>query len=416
MKFFRFLLVIWISLIAGAWTHGEAVYTGLIATRARVDVGLIASPFTAQMSRTGHIARTNISSVQFLEGCFYVNESTHQESATGANCVVTESVEYPSGTCTPLKFSGASSITITDGNSLLTDALTISIPNGATFWRRQYLTNTAGIINQGNIGGASQFLDATTMGDALNSLGPTDKTVSCASITNDNQFGNHAPLAIIGPTTKPSVCIFGDSIGEGLFDVYSPSNQPGDLGLIERSIGPNFAYANVSVGADSAVNFVASHTNRAKIFQYCTTAIGEYGANEISSGASTLWGNLQTIYGYFGLQIRAIYETTITPRTTASGSCTYPTGTGDCWATTGAQTTTAEEGQRALFNSNLRNGTYAPTGGYFDMSAAVGNGTNTSLWNVTGINFGYTADGLHPVPAGYQLPINAGTIPTSSIK
>lgn len=391
----------------GVPTLAPLSFTGLVATRGKVDGVNLANLHT--MVRTGHYARTTVTSLQAILTNFYLN-SSNVETANGGATTVHASIEYPSGTCTPFTFSSSASGTIANGSTLLTDALTIAIPNGSLFWVRQFITNSFGFTYQSDNG--VKQIDTAGVGDATVTSSATDQTVACGVLTDGGTAGAHAPLAIIGPTTQKSVCLLGDSIAYGSHDVYSGSS--GDLGILERSIGPSFAYSNISSGGDAAVTFVGgSTTNRSQIFPYCTSAIVEYGRNDLypalNNTAAQLETNLTTIYGLFvNPANKGVFQTTLLSDTTST----------DSWATTINQSVIGggPETNRALFNTALRGATFGPASGIFDTNSILGNGSNLSLWNVTGAANFCTNDGVHPSPACYALIQSSGIIPAAAIK
>jgi hypothetical protein len=382
-------------------------FTGLIATRGKVDGGH-SSPSIHFMTTKCYYVYGNSPTYQPTFKNSYMS-NTNVETGVGGASTIHASVEYPPGTCTPHTFSGNPSGTIPDNGTLQPDPLTISIPDGAKVCDREFITNSFGITFEAD-NGVNQI--NTAFGDATVTSGATDQTVSCTPVVDSGTAGAHGPLMVTGTTTKKSVCILGDSIAYGSHDTYSGSS--GDLGSIERSIGPSFAYSNISSGGDAATTFVGgSRTIRSLIFPYCTSAIVEYGRNDlypsINHTAAQLEANLTTIYGYFTNPVNAgIFQTTLTPDTAST----------DSWATTGNQTPVAggPETNRATFNAALRGSTFGPTNGFFDINNAVGTGSNESLWIVTGAANYCTSDGVHPSPACYALIQSSGAINPGSIK
>lgn len=407
MRVYLIIAGVFASLIAtqaGAWTHGNNLVfvTGLVATRGKVDQ-TFNSGVTAMMSKSGHFARSDITSIQAILTNFYAQPI---ETAPGSAATITASIEYPAGVCTAFKFGGVSSGTIPNGGTLTTDSITISIPNGSKFWIRQYFTNASGVMYE-NPGNAA-YIDTTNMGDATVTSGAVDHTVDCAALTSTVNIGLHAPLALIGPTTSKSVCIIGDSIAFGVDDSYNDGS--GNIGLIERSIGPTFAYSNIGTGDDQANDFVAGHTQRAKVLPYCSTAIVEYGRNDIYNGSRTkaqLETDLTTIYGYFNNSFnKKVIQSTLLPDTTST----------DSWATQVNQSTitaAGQEGFRSGFNTDLTTSAFGPGGGYFDTDSVVGTSTNHSIWNVPTCG---TPDGIHPNSTCYGVVQSSGIVSTGAIR
>lgn len=404
-KAFIVIVVLLISAIPlKSWVHGSATYYGLSATRPAVNY--VTSSFDTTnkqlMARSGHFARSPISSIQIVTSNFYVDATPgiqRVETGSGATATVTASIEYPAGVCTQVLFSGVSSGSIADGNILLSDSIAVSIPSGAQFWVRQFWTSAGGAIYTFFPPGAN----LADMGDALRVAvsGLSDQTVSCGTVTKNVNDALHWPLGIISPMAAPSVCIIGDSIAAGSVDDYSPS---GDMGSIARSIGPVFGYVNMAVPSEKAQDFINSHTQRAKMFSYCSAGIVEHGTNDMAAAigatAAQLEGLLTTIYGYFsGPQV---FQSTILPRPTTTDGC----------ATLGNQTLPSWEAQRVIFNDALKTSSFGPISGNFDVASAIETSTDSGFW-ITSPR--YSGDCIHPNLAGNIHIPNTGAINTARI-
>jgi hypothetical protein len=96
-----------------------------------------------------------------------------------------------------------------------------------------------------------------------------------------------------------------------------------------------------------------------------STAIIEYGRNDISGGASlaSVQSTAVTLWSMFANRGQRVFQTTITPRTTST----------DGWVTTGSQTAAAGESVRVAFNAWLRAGAPVSSG------VAVAIGTSGAL-------------------------------------
>lgn len=392
------LIAGWVVALAGllgAWTHGAQTptYDGLSSTRAQVNTFQTFDTTNKQlMVRSTHVTRSAITQIKIIASNFYVDQTTRAETAPGAAATVTASIEYPSGTCTPLLFSSSSSGTIADGSTLTSDYATVAIPAGVQYWVRQYLTSTAGAIYN-NV--APQIT-----GDILRKAasGLVDQTVSCGVIAGGGG-GMHFPLAIISPITVPSVCITGDSIGWGTGD--TPTSN-GDQGIVARSIGPAFGYSNLAVPSDAAYFFLASHTQRVKVFPFCTHFINEYGTNDFAAGHSlaTVKADLTSIYNLYPNS--RVFQTTILPRPTTSNGCT----------TLGGQTLPSWEASRVSLDDQLRLNTFGPPLGSFDTASPVETALNSGFWITSPQQ---SADCVHPNSTGYGTVTSSGAIDTSRI-
>lgn len=379
-----------------------ALYDGLVATRGSAPSGLQAQ--VQAMARTASFTRSAVTQIKIITPNWY-----NAEIAPGSAATVTASIEYPAGTFTQLKWSTATSVVIANGGQATSDYATVSIPTNTKFWIRQYILCASGTVVQSYQG------QNLTLGDALilGNSGVVDQTLS-GTVTDGGTPVSIAPLAIIAPipVTTPSVGILGDSIALGVDNAHTP-NSVGDTGSIAPSIGPSFGYSNMGVNAETAANFVSTHTNRAAVLAYCTHVIVEYGTNDIYFGGSvaTLQGNLTTIYS-LAASGSTVFQTTLIARTTST----------DFWATTAGQSTITgggEESRRVAFNTALTSASFGPNGGYFDPQSVVGTGTNNSIWKA-GAGFSacgtWTDDGVHPNTCSYYTQLQgSGYIDVSRI-
>lgn len=374
-------------------------YLGMVATRC---VAPISRNTTNKqlMSRSPHYARTAISSLQILIPNWYIDPAgAHAEIGSGADATVRASIEYPANTFTQILFGGSVSGTVPNVSQLLSDAVSVSIPNGALFWVRIWWDGgTGGILS------IPHDLTGTGLPGAgleVGVSGITDKTMSGTVTAADNEF---SPVAIIGQTDAPSFVVVGDSICLGDSSKETIGDASGDFGIVARAIGPLYAYASLCQNGDQGEDFVASHTNREAIFAYASHLICEYGSNDfytVGASQATVKATLQTIWGYMTARGGKVYQTTITPRTTST----------DSWATTGNQTLVSGtvDARRTGLNDELRGGL---TGleGYFDVADAIETSRNSGIWKVTGSANGYTADGIHPNTPGSVLVRDSGVI------
>lgn len=364
------------------------LHDGIAGTRGAILTNLLPSTHQGN-SRAGQFARSNMSRLRILCPNFYSTGTTSGEIAPGAAMTITASIEYPAGTLTQILFSGIAAGTIADGGMLLSDFVTLSIPIpcGERYWIRAFLQNSAGIVCN-----ATLFFSDIFMGDRFDP-GAVDLTMT-GEIPNTQSVGYY-PI-VIAPISIPSVCIFGDSIAAGFSDTIDIS---GDVGLIARTIGPDFGYYNGGISGEDAVTFAGSSTQRRSVLQYCTHVICEHGGVDLFNGdtAATLEGHLTSIYTLFGST--PAFQTTTAPRTTSTNG----------WIDTGNQTVEAMEAQRVIFNNALRS-SFGPSRGDFDTATALENALNGGLWVPH-----KTDDGIHPNHSGYLLAQSSGAIDTTRI-
>lgn len=382
-------------------------YLGQVATKSRIPN----SNSTANkqlMSRSHHIARDTITSLQIGLPAWQWGSAftTTTETAAGGNITYTASIEYPAGTFTQVKFGGSASGVATDNTTLLSDAVSVSIPNGAAFWVRTFGTAISSIVYNGSHPSTpiSPQCDVSN-GEAMTfaASGIVDQTMGGTVVATvaGSQGPMLSPVFIVGMTKKPSVLLLGDSRVFGAGDIYTSS---GDLGEEARSIGPYLGYINAGCFGDDTGSYIAGHTNRAALATYCSHIFIELGINDlpIPRTAATVLANHQTIIGLFPGKI--IYQQTLPPRTTST----------DSFATTGNQTLPSYQAQIVAFNTAIRSGQPGVTG-FFEIADTVESARNSGLWKVDGTAFKYTVDGIHESPFGYLAEAASGAINPASI-
>lgn len=382
---------------ASAWVSGTrhgttTVYDGLVATRGSAPSGQRAE--TQAMARCASFTRSAATKIKIITPNWF-----GAENVPGATATVTASIEYPAGTFTQLKWSSATSATISNGGQVTSDyaTLAVPIPINTQYWIREYIINASGVVVDAFQGQQLSLGDALIVGNS----GVADQTLS-GTVTDGNTFESICPLAIIAPITAPSVCILGDSIALGVDNDHTP-NSAGDNGAIAPSIGPSFGYSNMGVNGDSASAFVSNHTNRGAVLPYCTTVDVEFGTNDLEllgNSVAQLQANLTTIYGLAAAG-STVFQNTLIPRTDSSN------------------VPVASESKRVAFNTALRSASFGPNGGYFDPEPIVGTSTNNSIWK-TSPSFPacnpWTDDHVHPNTCSYYGPIqSSGYIDLSRI-
>lgn len=378
------------------------VYEGLVASRNRMMV----SHSTVQkqmMFRSAFIPTENLTVFRIALSAFYNAGKVggnQADTGIGAATTITASIEYPSGTCTQLKFSASASSTIPDGGVVFTDSLTISIPSGSTAWLRGYWVNSAGIVYNN--------FQNTTLGEVVRAAasGVSDQTMSCDAITN-NLTASVPPLAVLGMTTKPSVIIIGDSVSAGQYDTETSSGASaydGKIGTIARSLG-NIPFVNLSVGGEWALNWVANGTGRNQVVQFGSHMISDLGRNDIFN-SRTVAQTLAAIGTVFALarSNQKKYQTTLLPNTSSS----------DGWLTQENQSPFNVGPNISLItlNNSLVAGVPNTNGTYDIATVMTGPGGNPGFWNswVTAGSPPYCEDGIHPNTAGYIAIQNSGVI------
>ena len=414
----RMIFIVLVLLVCPGWSRGVQPFVGEVATRASVPDTFDATK-TQMMSRSGHFARNDIKSLQIVLANFASTSPTFSEEAPGNSATVTASIEYPAGSCHQVTFSSSSTGSVPNAGSLVSDALTVIIPNGSKFWVRIYQTSAGGVVYNAFLNG-TQFVAGNPMGDAvhLGTSGISDQTTTCDTITDNSDGGFHPPFAIIAKLSLPALCLLGDSETEG---ADSGPDSNGNSGAIMRSLGPSFSYINLSVDGTSAAVFNTNANAIEAAFQWCSHLNVEF-VNDIANGASlpTIEASLSTIYSTFTNYTKnsasaTIFQNTAPPRTTST----------DSWATLANQSTQSFESVRVSFNTALRNATFGPNGGYFDFDQPLESSLNSGKWNAgggfpactsgSGNATDWTTDGVHPASCGSNVVASSGVFVLSRI-
>jgi hypothetical protein len=367
-------------------------YIGLVASKCNM-CNAPSNIARTQMTQSPHYARTNIRWLKLVIPNWYVkNSSPFNEIACGSAATVRAGIEYPRGKFTQVLFSGGVDGTIPDGESLVSDQVDIAIPDGALFWVRMRVISTTNTLSRNFSFNPNQIGAVPWMGSELNN----DKTMS-GTITPSS--GTFNPIAIIGPTTKPSIAFLGDSIGVGEFDTRG--DLSGNYGMT-RSFGGRYAYLSFAQSGDRAFAFLSSGVQRANILQYASHLVCAYGNNDVYTlghSAAVIWGELKQIYALMKAHGagKKTYQTTITVRTTSS----------DGWTTLANQTTTNGNTVRVALNALIRGGD-ASLDGYIDVADAFESARDSGKWKPGPSANLYTSDGTHPVTQGYLFLKESG--------
>ncbi len=363
---------------------GAPPYLGQVATRCCMPNEKAGGGLKQVMSRTRHMARDTITSLQVAFANWYGNA----EVAIGADATVTASIEYPAGTFTQVLFSGVATGSIPNGSQVLSDATTVAIPDGADFFVRFFFECASGFPYNGRGGD-------TTNGDviAFAVSGLADKTMADPMPANAAARFFVTPVAIVGMTTRPSILILGDSRAFGYSDLTTGSS--GDIGEVARSVGPSLAYINAALSGERAGTYIAQHTQRAKLWAYCSHVICQYGTNDIfgSTSAAATYAYLSTIRGY--TPAKPFFQATSPPQTTST----------DGWATTANQTTKALNAERNAYNALIR-GNSNGFDGVLEVADVVESARDSGIWKAPG----YTADGVHELNTANIAIKDAGVI------
>lgn len=370
-------------------SSGLAPYTGLIATRGAVHNNKHTTNKQAN-ARSSHFARETITSLRLVLGAYAVLTSGSTptagsgETGSGASQTVEAAIEYPSGTMTRVTFSGSNTGTIADAGTLISDAVSVSIPRGAQFWVRQYITG-AGFVVYTSRNGLASLSASLGEGSEFAASGLANKVMS-GSIPGASGT-NVYPLAIIGTTSRPTVFFWGDSRAAGTGDTM---DSTGNISYCTKLLGRSYAYAGSMIPGDLASASVASNSQRLLLIPYASHIAVQLGINDVGAAvaSATILASLQSLWTAIAAvkQPQAkLYQATLEPYTTSS----------DSWATLANQTVTANEANRVALNTSLRASPQTNLESFIDVADVLEAGRNSGKWNVTSLANGWTADGLH---------------------
>lgn len=381
--------------------HSLRKQLGQVATRCQ-----LAQTFSSNknlMSRTYRHMRADVQRFKIVVSAGHTDASnSFAETPLGADPTVTASVEYPLGTHTRVTWGGAAKGIIPDLGHLVSDWIEVPIAANQKFGVDLWLDNASG----DGIAYNSAKL-APDMGDLFARATSTADATMGAAFTGTSITESYFPSAIIAMTETASVIIFGDSIAFGVSPEVAEAATDGVTGLIERSIGLDLPYINCGRAGDWGWYFQQSHDWRMSLADYCSSAIYQYGINDVSNsrGAANIAADRQAFSTFLPDGMPA-FVTTILPQTTST----------DAWATTANQTTTSGAKETARVTENTaRKASPAGFAGVFDTEAAVLSGLASGLWIVNGSANYSTTDGTHPTKATNLLVRASGAVSVAAL-
>jgi hypothetical protein len=347
---------------------------------------------SSAMSRSRHIARCDITSLKLVFANWVCDwhAGVRSEAGTGATMTLSAAVEY-NGVNYPVRWSGSSNVAIPDGTtSAESDAVTVTIPNGAAFFVRSYYQIPGNVVICDTGTGVNAALSpAASGGDEANGeklyVGGTTQVSGTGGLAaNGTQAVGlcFRPVAITSPSATKAWLLLGDSRQQGYSDAYTGTSS--DKGQLARSVGPYSGYCNAGVPSDSASIFVSSHAKRVGLAPYFTHVVCEYGTNDTATRTATqIQNDLTAIASYFAIPV---YQTTFGPRTTST----------DAWATTANQTAYAQNSVKNTVNAAIRAG-LSGMAGHFEIADIVESARDSGKWAVNGSANYFTNDGIHEV-------------------
>lgn len=323
--------------------------------------------------------------------------------ANGFNSItVSAAIEYPagSGNWTDLTFEGgASSVTmVASAVDRGTDPIDLDMTAGSYF-RVRTRVSVASAGQKWPVLDRISLAAANGEGYALSDSAPP---ADPADSDCDEYYG---PVAITGYSKAPyAIGVFGDSISNGSFD----DGTLDKMGFFQKPILDYLPIINLSTGGDrpSQFNTAAGHLYRMALADSLglTHALVAYGTNDISAGASTIEGYLETT---FSLLARRNWHLS------ASAILSHTNSTDD-WATAANQTPASGYtvgGTADQVSDWLETQVGTLIDRYIDTRPAWQDENNKIF--ADGTPFWMTDDGLHPNANGYAAI--AGTLDIQSM-
>jgi len=364
-------------------------YLGVVANRCSVPNQFNAT-LRQGMARSKHYATDNIKALALVYVNAWVRRTggTVGEVNTGAPATFTAAIEYPSGTIAAVvTFGGATSGTVADGGTLQSDSVPVSIPIGAAFFVRTWMSCAAGLPHYYG-GGLATATGVNPAGESFvfSTTTTPDTTQTPGNFSNQSANYFYRPAAIIGMTTKPSFMLCGDSrLGNGVLN-DTITDGYGLVGEIEKTLGLTYGTINAGCGGERVQNVASTgYTVRGSLIKYVSHGVVSYGINDICNfdaagarSAAQVQSDITTFISRFGG--KPVYVATLSPVSTST----------DSWATTGNQTTHANNAVRVAHNAWVRS-IVPPVAGYFEVADATESARDSGIWKAPS----YTADGTH---------------------
>jgi hypothetical protein len=383
----------------------RAAYGHSVADRPVADTATIIGPYwvTDQpgTSRSSHTSGGAVGDLRLVYGNWVTNAGNGDTDASNGGAIpIRAAVEYPAGTITPVFFTGQRDGNLGNGATLTTDPVGVNIPPNTQFWVRTYLNVPSGykwpqVVNS----------SGNTLGEGF-AAGDLTAAGSASIARSDSYL--FAPIAILGRSSATrAVALVGDSIMAGQGDVNDMSIVNGTAGFGSRALtSAGITWASIALPGEKADTFINAPTGsirRLPIISNCTSAVCDYGANDLQPGSSqpyaTLTANLVLLWRALAVRGMRVWQTTITPNTNST----------DNWATVANQTVDTYRSNpiRVQLNDWIRAGApLDPTAltpvavgtsgallagqsghwltGYFDTADAVETSRNSGIWKATG--------------------------------
>lgn len=343
-------------------------------------------------NRTYHFARDSVSTVYLVLSNFYVLSGVGgQTEQSPGDMPVRASIESSGGSFAQFLWSGSIDKILPALSVTRSDALSFSLTSGDKFYIRIFATSApAGSIYtdcdeaDANTNGPQM---SVTGGDALEISG-VDKTMSGTVVDSGFEI-IYWPSAIVAESTKRAYYFLGDSRVAG----FRSDGTVNDCGQFSVPLGPQNAYINLGIGSDDAAAFLASHTLRLQLAQYCTHILSDLGAADyllLGQSAAVTESRITSVAALFSP--KPFYQATFQPAT--DGAWTLVDGSD--------QTVDPTESVRLQINADIRAGVINGVTGFVDIASFLEQNAHLGKWKADGTPAKYTVDGLHQTYFGNQ--------------
>ncbi len=378
---------------------------------------------TRRYHKNGSVPLNNLRVI--IPWCYF--NPTTGEQTIGNGATITAAIEYPLGASRiPFTLNGSKSMSVADGQLLVSDPLAVPLPPGARYALHNFVDPGAGGFLPYGVPclGASQseLSNFGSVNDGQeNSASATDKTLSGTTANNVGNTSVWEPF-LVGEANSFAPCILSVSDSTMIYTeqgsngtIASGSGDgDGNIGWFQRMCGAaGVDYLCLSQGSTTAAMWKATSAvvRRMSMLSLCTSAVICIGANDLNNtNGATIIANINAFIATLKTQIPRVYVTTMMPKTTST----------DNWATVTNQAVNqlgpGTEQCRLNVNSGIRgvslNGAGIITGhaGIVDLerfcsTTRVSDGA--VVWTPN-----YTNDGVHMVTAqhvAFAASLNANS-------
>lgn len=352
----------------------------------------------------------NITNISLVYSGWTLNSTNEQD---GVNPItVFASVEYPSGTFHIATFGSNPSVIVPATTDASSDRISVSIPAGASFWVRTYIT-----VPSGNKWPRT-YLVNTNHGEACDQGTSTVNLTAGGTIINNPTATGYGPSGILSTAASLPISLggIGDSIlagaGDGNEDSAGNTDWAGRAATVAQ-----LPWLNGAVTGTAAFNQTGHLSRRLALMATCgiTHVVSTWSSNDApTQTAAQIEANLTTIWNSVVALGMKMVHTTMLPR---GGSTT------DAWKTVANQTNvsptyTGSGSVRGVFNAWIRT-LPTPLYDFIEISNPLEVSLNDGIW-VAGAGYpphltsngtstdAATGDGTHPDVTFTSSPFYGG--------